>query len=61
MNREKLKMLIAVSGGPDSMALFDMARRYGISLVCLHVNYHKRDTAYRDEMIVARYCQKYRR
>lgn len=59
MNREKLKMLIAVSGGPDSMALFDMARRYGISLVCLHVNYHKRDTAYRDEMIVARYCQKY--
>lgn len=41
------------------MALFDMARRYGISLVCLHVNYHKRDTAYRDEMIVAQYCKKY--
>lgn len=41
------------------MALFDMARRYGISLICLHVNYHKRDTAYRDEMIVSDYCRKY--
>lgn len=41
------------------MALFDMARRYGINLVCMHVNYQKRDTAIRDEMIVQSYCAKY--
>ena len=41
------------------MALFDMARKSDLNLVCAHVNYHKRDTAKRDELIVANYCQKY--
>ena len=51
--------IVAVSGGPDSMALFDMARRQGLKLVCAHVNYHHRPTAKRDEDIVAAYCLKY--
>lgn len=50
--------IIAVSGGPDSMALFDMAVKCKLNLVCVHVNYQKRDTAMRDEMIVRDYCSK---
>lgn len=58
-NQIKDYYIVAVSGGPDSMALFDMARKRDLDLVCAHVNYHKRETAYRDEAIVATYCKKY--
>ena len=51
--------MIAVSGGPDSMALFDLMRKAGYNLICLHVNYQKRDSAIRDEMIVIEYCRRY--
>lgn len=49
------KYLIAVSGGPDSMALMNSYKKqiYG---VC-HVNYHYRDSSNRDEEIVKRYCK----
>ena len=53
------RYLIAVSGGPDSMALFDMVRKSGACIEAAHVNYHKRDTAKRDEDIVRGYCKKY--
>jgi len=53
------RYLIAVSGGPDSMALLDMARNKLKYIEVGHVNYHKRDTAKRDENIVRRYCKKY--
>ena len=50
------KWVLAVSGGPDSMALLDMAFRSELDISVLHVNYHKRDTAIRDQMIVQEYC-----
>ncbi len=53
------RYLIAVSGGPDSMALLNMVREQGLPIEVAHVNYHKRDTASRDEEIVRSYCQKY--
>ncbi|MBQ2509839.1 MAG: tRNA lysidine(34) synthetase TilS, partial [Erysipelotrichaceae bacterium] len=53
------KYLIAVSGGPDSMALLNMAREEGLEIEVAHVNYHKRDTAKRDEKIVRSYCEQY--
>lgn len=53
------KWIVSVSGGPDSMALLDMANQNGIHVVALHVNYHKRDSAFRDEKIVRDYCDKY--
>lgn len=56
MNKEKI--LIACSGGPDSMALLDMYKDKYIVYVC-HINYHKRDSALRDEKIVRNYCKKY--
>lgn len=51
--------IISVSGGPDSMALLDMAYKNDVKVVVLHVNYHKRDSALRDEMIVRNYCDKH--
>lgn len=39
------------------MALFDMARKKGVYLEAAHVNYHRRETALRDERIVGEYCR----
>ena len=55
----QLKLVIACSGGPDSMALFELCHREGISLVCAHVNYRHRETANRDEKIAEAMCRKY--
>ena len=41
------------------MALLDMARKNLKYIEVGHVNYHKRETALRDEKIVRRYCKKY--
>lgn len=58
MGDVKKKVLVAVSGGPDSMALLDMSKdKYDCYVA--HVNYHHRDSALRDENIVRDYCLKY--
>lgn len=56
---ENKRYLIAVSGGPDSMALLDMARKSSCHIEVAHVNYHKRDSAKNDELLVRRYCRQY--
>ena len=47
---------MAISGGPDSMALLDLCVQQGFSVYAFHMNYHHRDTAYRDQLIVNEYC-----
>lgn len=54
------RYLIAVSGGPDSMALLDIVRKTKSYLEVAHVNYHKRDSAKNDETLLRRYCKKYK-
>ncbi len=49
-------LIAAVSGGPDSMALLDMLVSSGYLPTVCHINYHKRETSNRDEMIVREYC-----
>lgn len=51
-------IIVACSGGPDSMALLDKLYKQGHNIIAAHVNYHKRDTANRDEKIVKDYCIK---
>lgn len=51
--------LAAISGGADSMALLDMAYKAGLNIVAVHVNYQKRQSAWRDQKIVADYCFKH--
>lgn len=53
---KKEKVLIACSGGPDSMALLDMSKDKYKVYVC-HINYHKRKSALRDQNIVRKYCK----
>ncbi len=50
------KWVILVSGGPDSMALLDVMRRASVRPFVLHVNYHARESALRDQQIVYDYC-----
>lgn len=51
--------IIGVSGGPDSMALFDMCRKQQLHVVVAHMNYQLRDSAKRDMDIVKDYCKQY--
>lgn len=52
------RILVACSGGPDSMALLDkLNKSHSYYLEVAHVNYHKRKTASRDERIVRDYCK----
>ena len=53
---KETKYLIACSGGPDSMALLDMYYKKDMHIEVAHVNYHKRQTALRDQNIVKDYC-----
>ncbi|MCF0217427.1 MAG: tRNA lysidine(34) synthetase TilS [Malacoplasma sp.] len=52
------KYLIAVSGGPDSMALLNKKRRY-VKAVC-HINYHDREDTDNDELIVTNFCNQFK-
>lgn len=56
MQKEK-KWLVAVSGGPDSMALLDMCIRKGMPVWVAHVNYHHRKEADEEEAYVVSYCK----
>jgi len=59
LNIKKDRYLIAVSAGPDSMALLDMMNKSDSYIEVAHINYQKRDTALRDEKIVKKYCKKH--
>lgn len=51
-------IVVACSGGPDSMALLDRLYKAGKNIVVAHVNYQKRNSAFRDEKIVVNYCSR---
>ena len=56
---ENDKVLVAASGGLDSMVLLDLSRRAGLEIVAAHVNYHKRgEDSLKDEQLVRDYCLK---
>ena len=55
----KGKVLIAVSGGADSVALLRMLHAQGIDIEALHCNFHLRDEeSNRDQEFVEQLCQK---
>ena len=54
----KYRYLVAVSGGPDSMALLDMLVKADYQVEVAHINYHLRDTSDRDQLIVEEYCNR---
>ena len=58
---QKSKILLAVSGGLDSMVLLNLSRESGISISVSHVNYHLRGKASDlDQQLVEEYCAKHK-
>ena len=57
---EGKKVIVACSGGADSMVLLDIVRNQGIDIVVAHLNHNLRATALRDEQIVEKYCKKHK-
>lgn len=56
-NKDKL-YLIALSGGPDSMALLDILYQEKYSLVVCFVNYHHRNNVEEEQEMVVNYVKK---
>lgn len=54
---KKQKWVVAVSGGPDSMALLSLCIQEHLDIFVVHINYQKRDTADRDMYVVENYCK----
>ena len=52
-------LLVMVSGGGDSVALLDIARRLGASVSVLHVDYGLRSGSDRDASFVERLCSEW--
>ena len=52
-------VVIACSGGPDSMALFDVLLKAGVkNIVCAHVNHKVRVESDNEAIMVKEYCLK---
>ena len=51
------RWIVGVSGGCDSMALLSMCIAHHVDCIVAHVNYQKRDTAFRDMEGVKAFCK----
>ncbi len=54
---KKLKYIVGVSGGNDSMALLNMLNEKGYLIYVCHVNYHIRHDSNEDQVLVEKYCK----
>lgn len=54
---ESNKWIVAVSGGPDSMALLHLMIEKGLECIVGHVNYHMRPESGSEEAMVREYCK----
>ena len=56
------KIVVAVSGGPDSMALLDILIKFKdskkLTLICAHINHNKREASAFEAQMVEDYCLK---
>ena len=55
---EKDKIVIGVSGGPDSICLLDVLHKLGVNICVAHVNHGLRENANLDEEYVIGFCRK---
>ena len=58
LNVDKSKpVVIATSGGPDSMALLFMLKKEGYNIVCAHVNHNLRSESKEEYSFLENYCK----
>ncbi len=50
-------ILVALSGGPDSVALLHFLKSHGFNVVAAHFNHHLRETARRDALFCQTLCR----
>ena len=50
-------VVVAVSGGPDSMALLDIVNKVTDKIVCAHVNHKVRSESEAEALMVKKYCE----
>ena len=59
MNLDKTKPVIcAVSGGVDSMVLFDLLKKAQFEVIIVHVNHHKREESATEEAFLRTFAEK---
>ncbi len=51
------KVIVACSGGPDSMFLLHTLKEYGLDVVCAHVNHNLREESKEEYEYVEKYCK----
>ena len=51
------KLVVATSGGPDSMALLYALKSKGYNLICAHVNHNLREVSDSEYVFVKNYCE----
>ena len=51
------KVIVACSGGPDSMFLLHVLKEYGLDVVCAHVNHNLREESKEEYEYVESYCK----
>ncbi len=57
MNIDKTKyIVVACSGGPDSMCLLYLLKFYGYNIICAHVNHNLRKISSAEYQFVYKYC-----
>lgn len=53
-----MKIIVALSGGPDSVTLLHKLNKESHNLLAVHFNHNLRETAKRDEIFVSELCKK---
>ena len=51
------KVIVACSGGPDSMFLLHVLKEYGLDVICAHVNHNLREESKEEYEYVKKYCE----
>lgn len=58
LNIDKNKpLVVAISGGPDSMALLHILKNKGYKIICAHVNHNLREVSKQEYIFVENYCK----
>lgn len=53
------QLVVAASGGPDSMALLDLCRQTPVQVIVAHVDHRLRADSKEETKLLATYCQRY--